>query len=91
MKFIACGVCHSDGITRAGMMGCALPRVPGHEIVGKIVEIGPGIGEQRFKVGDIVGGGWHGGHDQTCVSCRKVSLMIPTTFRRHAFWIVHQS
>lgn len=42
---------------------------PGHEIVGDVVQIGEG--EPRFKVGDRVGGGWHGYHCGHCKSCRK--------------------
>lgn len=46
-----------------------LPRVPGHEVIGTVVAVGEG--EARFKVGETVGGGWHGGHDQTCKQCRS--------------------
>ena len=41
--------------------------VPGHEIVGTVVELGPG--EKNWKVGDRVGGAWHGGHDGASLSC----------------------
>ena len=37
------------------------PLIPGHEVVGTVVELGPG--EKNWKLGDRVGGAWHGGHD----------------------------
>ena len=64
----ACGVCHSDHfVTDALWPGLALPRVPGHEVAGTVDAIGEGA--SRFKVGDRVGIGWHGGHDGTCDVC----------------------
>lgn len=45
------------------------PRVPGHEIVGEVVAIPPT--EKYWKVGQRVGGGWHGGHCMACSSCRR--------------------
>jgi D-arabinose 1-dehydrogenase-like Zn-dependent alcohol dehydrogenase len=66
----ACGVCHSDVITKEGMFpGIAYPRVPGHEIAGVIDETGAGV--TNWKKGDRVGVGWHGGQDGTCPSCRR--------------------
>lgn len=40
-------------------MGIQLPRVPGHEIVGQVVAVHPS--ETKWKIGQRVGGGWHGG------------------------------
>ena len=37
------------------------PRIPGHEVIGHVVAVGPH--EKQWKVGDRVGGPWHGGHD----------------------------
>lgn len=68
VKVEACGVCHSDAHVQAGAFG-PLPRVPGHEIVGKVVEVGPHV--TRWKSGDRVGGAWHGGHDGTCRQCNQ--------------------
>lgn len=45
------------------------PLIPGHEVIGKVVAVGPG--EKKWKVGDRVGGPWHGGHDGTCKSCNR--------------------
>jgi D-arabinose 1-dehydrogenase-like Zn-dependent alcohol dehydrogenase len=69
IRVAACGVCHSDSFVKAGQFpGLQLPRVPGHEVVGVIDRIGPGV--EGWKPGDRVGVGWHGGHDFVCESCR---------------------
>lgn len=69
IKVLACGVCYSDLAVHAGYLGNVYPRIPGHEIVGDIVEVGPGV--TTAKVGDRVGSMWHGGHDGTCRACRR--------------------
>lgn len=70
IKVQACGVCHSDVITKDGLLpGIAYPRVPGHEVVGVIDEVGAGV--QQWKKGERVGVGWHGQQDGTCPSCRR--------------------
>jgi len=66
----ACGVCHSDVLTKeGGWPGLVYPRVPGHEVAGVIDEVGPGV--THWKAGQKVGVGWHGGHDGTCLACRR--------------------
>jgi D-arabinose 1-dehydrogenase-like Zn-dependent alcohol dehydrogenase len=66
----ACGVCHSDVVTKDGLFpGISYPRVPGHEVVGVIDEVGANV--TAWKKGERVGVGWHGGHDGTCLSCRR--------------------
>jgi D-arabinose 1-dehydrogenase-like Zn-dependent alcohol dehydrogenase len=66
----ACGVCHSDTLTKtAAFPGIVLPRVPGHEVVGRIDTLGPGV--QGWAVGDRVGVGWHGGYCGRCDPCRR--------------------
>ncbi|MGH9726514.1 MAG: alcohol dehydrogenase [Candidatus Acidiferrales bacterium] len=70
IKVQACGVCHSDVLTKEGYWpGIQFPRVPGHEVAGIIDELGPGVSE--WKKGQRVGVGWHGGHDGTCLACRR--------------------
>lgn len=64
----ACGVCHSDAITKEGWMPLQYPRVPGHEVVGHIDKVGPGV--TAWKEGQHVGVGWHGGHCGQCPACR---------------------
>ena len=69
VKVEACGVCHSDVLTKIGAYGVQLPRIPGHEIAGKIDAVGAGV--TAWKVGDRVGVGWHGGHCFECDACRR--------------------
>ena len=70
IKVQACGVCHSDVLTKEGMWpGIQYPRVPGHEVAGLIDELGAGV--SVWKKGQRVGVGWHGGQDNTCRECRR--------------------
>src|SRR5689334_6688984 len=70
IKVQACGICHSDALVKeGGWPGLVYPRVPGHEVAGVVDEVGPDVTE--WKKGQRVGVGWHGGHDGTCVSCRR--------------------
>jgi D-arabinose 1-dehydrogenase-like Zn-dependent alcohol dehydrogenase len=66
----ACGVCHSDALVKGGHFpGLTLPRIPGHEIAGRIDAVGAHVTE--WKIGDAVGVGWHGGHCFVCKACRR--------------------
>ena len=70
IKVQACGICHSDVLTKeGGWPGIQYPRVPGHEVAGIIDEIGAGVFE--WTKGQRVGVGWHGGQDGTCPACRR--------------------
>jgi D-arabinose 1-dehydrogenase-like Zn-dependent alcohol dehydrogenase len=70
IKVRACGVCHSDVLTKEGLLpGIQYPRIPGHEVAGVIDEVGAGV--SAWKKGQRVGVGWHGGHDNTCRECRR--------------------
>jgi D-arabinose 1-dehydrogenase-like Zn-dependent alcohol dehydrogenase len=70
IKVQACGVCHSDSITKdASFPGIEFPRSPGHEVAGVIDSLGEDSGD--WKIGDRVGVGWHGGHCGRCDSCRR--------------------
>ena len=70
VKVQACGICHSDALTKEGAWpGILYPRVPGHEVAGIIDELGPDV--SVWKKGQRVGVGWHGGQDGTCPSCRR--------------------
>jgi D-arabinose 1-dehydrogenase-like Zn-dependent alcohol dehydrogenase len=70
IKVQACGVCHSDVLTKEGAWpGIQYPRVPGHEVAGIIDEVGGGV--SAWKKGQRVGVGWHGGQDNTCRECRR--------------------
>jgi D-arabinose 1-dehydrogenase-like Zn-dependent alcohol dehydrogenase len=70
VKVEACGMCHSDAFVRSGgFPGMTLPRIPGHEIAGRVAAVGPDV--TGWKVGQRVGVGWHGGHCFVCNACRK--------------------
>jgi D-arabinose 1-dehydrogenase-like Zn-dependent alcohol dehydrogenase len=70
IKVEACGICHSDVLVKEGLWpGLQYPRVPGHEIAGRIDAVGPGV--TPWKKGQRVGIGWHGGHDFVCEQCRR--------------------
>lgn len=74
IKVQACGICHSDSITKEGLFpGIQYPRVPGHEIAGVIDALGKGIPTTTngWKEGQRVAVGWHGGHCGRCESCRR--------------------
>jgi D-arabinose 1-dehydrogenase-like Zn-dependent alcohol dehydrogenase len=82
VKVQACGICHSDSLTKEGQWpGIQYPRVPGHEIAGIVDELGEGV--TAWKKGQRVGVGWHGGHDETCLYCRRgdfrncVNMQVP--------------
>lgn len=66
----ACGVCHSDAFLKTGEWpGVEYPRIPGHEIIGRIDAVGERV--ETWDEGDRVGVGWHGGHCFTCEPCRR--------------------
>ncbi len=66
----ACGICHSDAFVKnAAFPGMTLPRIPGHEIAGRVDVVGSGV--TAWKPGERVGVGWHGGHCGQCIACRK--------------------
>ena len=82
IKVEACGICHSDALTKLGVFpGITYPRVPGHEVVGIIDKLGERV--PNWKPGRRVGVGWHGGHCGHCPSCRRgdfvtcANLQIP--------------
>ena len=66
----ACGICGTDAhFVSGGFPGMTWPLTPGHEIAGKIAELGEGVDE--FAVGDRVAVGWFGGCCYHCDQCRK--------------------
>ena len=69
VKVQACGICHSDSITKNGVMPIQYPRIPGHEVVGIIDALGDGVDD--WKKGQRVGIGWHGGYCGKCEPCRR--------------------
>src|SRR6476469_7833082 len=69
----ACGVCHSDSGTVDGLFPIDWPRVPGHEVVGRIDALGSGV--QGWAVGQRVGVGFLGGYCGYCEYCRNGDLV----------------
>ncbi len=70
IKVEACGICHGDVIVKEGHFpGIEYPRIPGHEVIGKIDKLGSQA--DNWQLGQRVGVGWHGGHCFTCAACRK--------------------
>src|SRR5437588_1289703 len=70
VKVDACGICHSDVLVKDGLWpGLQYPRVPGHEIAGRVDAVGDRV--TNWQKGERVGVGWHGGHDFVCEQCRR--------------------
>src|SRR5262249_44746303 len=70
IKVLACGICHSDSLTKEGTYpGMQFPRVPGHEVAGVIDAVGSGV--DGWKPGERVGVGWNGGYCGRCDHCRR--------------------
>jgi propanol-preferring alcohol dehydrogenase len=73
LRVEACGVCHSDAGTVEGLFPIDWPRVPGHEVVGRIDALGSGV--QGWAVGQRVGVGFLGGSCGYCEFCRNGDLV----------------
>jgi D-arabinose 1-dehydrogenase-like Zn-dependent alcohol dehydrogenase len=74
VKVQACGVCHSDSVTKEGLFpGIAYPISPGHEVIGVVDKLGDGV--DQWTVGQRVGLGWYGGHCGKCEPCRRGDLV----------------
>src|ERR1700739_5086972 len=70
----ACGICHTDAATVTGVYpGLPLPRVPGHEVVGRIEALGSGV--SKWKIGQRVGVGLIAGEDGGCEPCRRGDIV----------------
>lgn len=73
----ASGICNSDHFIKDGTWpGVQYPRIPGHEIIGRIADVGTELlrtseNKDRFKIGALVGVGWNGGYCTQCDLCRK--------------------
>ncbi len=72
IDILFCGICHSDLHQARDEWHDAVPTtypcVPGHEIVGRVTQVGTGV--TRFKAGDVVGVGCLVGSDHTCPNCK---------------------
>lgn len=79
IKVQACGICHSDTLTKEGTFPLVrYPRVPGHEVVGVVDAVASGV--PRWAPGQRVGVGWHGGNCGYCDACRRGNFFACQTF-----------
>jgi len=70
----ACGICHTDAFTVTGTYpGITLPRVPGHEAIGRIEAVGTGV--SKWKIGQRVGVGLIAGEDGFCEPGRRGDMV----------------
>ncbi len=80
VEVTACGVCRTDlHVVDGELTEAKLPIVPGHEIVGRVVEMGPGV--DQFETNQRIGVPWLG---WTCGHCRFCSLGAGKPLRRGA-------
>ncbi|NUU61237.1 alcohol dehydrogenase catalytic domain-containing protein [Paenibacillus agri] len=61
LRVEACGVCNGDALAIRGAAS-QYPRIPGHEVIGIVEALGTDV--TKWKIGQRVGIGWHGGHAQ---------------------------
>jgi NADPH:quinone reductase-like Zn-dependent oxidoreductase len=73
----ACGVCHSDSVTVDGLFPIDWPRVPGHEVVGRIDALGSGV--QGWAVGQRAWGSGFSGVLVAIASTAAMAFGRPTT------------
>jgi len=75
IKVEACGICHSDLLVKEGYWpGLQYPRVPGHEIAGRVDAVGSDV--TLWKPGQRAGVGWHGGHCFVCHPRRRGDFIV---------------
>ncbi|MFD7282834.1 alcohol dehydrogenase [Streptomyces sp. NPDC059862] len=73
----ACGICHSDaGMVDGAFPGVRFPLVPGHEIAGRIEELGEGAESRGWRAGERVAVGWFGGSCGHCTPCRQGDFIV---------------
>ncbi|WP_327228050.1 alcohol dehydrogenase [Streptomyces platensis] len=73
----ACGICHSDAaFVDAAFPGVRFPLVPGHEIAGRIDELGEGAQSRGWHAGERVTVGWFGGSCGHCTPCRQGDFIV---------------
>jgi uncharacterized zinc-type alcohol dehydrogenase-like protein len=72
LEILFCGICHSDlhqvRNEWSGVMPTVYPCVPGHEIVGRVTQVGSGV--KKFKTGDLAAVGCMVDSDRTCPECQ---------------------
>lgn len=69
IKVSACGICRTELDEVEGRLMPKIPVIPGHQVIGRVIEIGPGV--ERFRVGDRVGVAWIYSSCGVCRFCRR--------------------
>lgn len=65
-----CGLCHTDlHVVEGDLQAASYPLTPGHQVVGEVIELGPGV--TRWQLGDRAGVPWLFRADGTCTFCRR--------------------
>src|SRR5262249_55267514 len=69
IKILYCGVCHSDiHQARNDWNNSLYPMIPGHEIIGRVTQVGSAV--KKFKVDDLAGVGCFVDSCRVCVNCK---------------------
>src|SRR6478672_8283121 len=70
IRIYACGVCRTDlHVVDGELPDICYPIVPGHEVIGRVEELGPGV--TALRVGERVGVPWLGHTCGECAYCRS--------------------
>src|SRR5581483_5831831 len=73
IEILFCGICHSDvhqvRDEWSQFMPTVYPIVPGHEIVGRVTQVGSQV--KKYKIGDTVGVGCMVDSDRSCPQCKQ--------------------
>ncbi|KAI4247424.1 MAG: hypothetical protein LQ352_006151 [Teloschistes flavicans] len=86
IKVLATGVCHSDSMTQSGVMGSSFPVVPGHEMIGEVVAVGPGEKKWKMCENETVNGVFRdGGYAEYCLLRSEATVSIPSDVDPAAF------
>jgi hypothetical protein len=86
IEILFCGVCYSDlHFARNEWRFTVYPCVPGHEIVGRVAEVGPEV--TKYKIGDHVGVGCIVDSCRRCLACKEgFGAILRSRYDRHLWW-----
>ena len=82
LRLRACGVCRTDlDLAEGRLRAPRYPLIPGHQIVGHVDALGPGLGDAQIREGDRVGVAWIHSACGTCAWCRRGDENLCPQFR----------
>lgn len=84
VKVYASGICYSDRAVHS--LSSSYPRVPGHEVIGRVVQHGPDVPDAerlRLPLGGLVGAGWLAGSCSACEACRANDMFACARVAAH--------